>query len=59
MTDEPNEVDWGPMRNALANMSEIVWSYHAGLIAAGFDRNEALALTLAYQQTLMNNALNQ
>lgn len=41
------------MRLAMANMTEMIWSFKAGLVAAGFSDEEALALTVAYQTELI------
>ncbi len=57
MPDEPEEIDWASLRAASTNLAEMIWSYHAALIACGFDENNALALTLEYQRLLMERSL--
>jgi len=52
MTDEPFEPDWQGLRIAHITITEMVWSYHQALVAAGFAPDHALPFALAYQEHL-------
>lgn len=52
MNDDPEtpEIDWEAMRLASISLAEVVWSYHAALLASGFNDTAAIALTINYQE---------
>lgn len=47
------EIDWMGLRTTQCNLAEMVWSYNAALLNAGFDKPDALGLTMAYQQMII------
>lgn len=53
MNDDEIEVDWDALRRATTNLTELIWTYHRGLVAAGFTDSEAFTLTMAYQQVFL------
>jgi hypothetical protein len=50
---QPEEIDWASIRAAAVNLSEVIWTYHQSLIAAGFTAEDAMALTLSYQSSML------
>lgn len=55
MSDQP-EINWDEMRHSCLNLAEAMWTYYHALVAIQFTEEQAMILTLAYQQHLLSGS---
>jgi len=48
----PSEIDWAVVQSSAVNFAEMIHTYYQALVNAGFNVNDAMTLTVAYQQTI-------